>query len=128
MARILLVDDYDDIRWLLRDLLVSEGHDVLTARDGVDGLEKFDPDLVDLVLTDMNMPNMNGPQLIEAIHARAPQTPIIGMTGGLIPDLLELERQRLNIQGFFSKPMDLRELRSTNQTLLDRQPLAPHAA
>lgn len=110
MPRILVVDDSDDLRSILADAL-EQDHTVFTAGDGAEGLALFNSAAIDLVLTDMSMPKMSGPALIAAIKHQSPQTPIIGMTGGLPTHLLEPERQRLGIQGFFSKPMSLHDLR-----------------
>ena len=112
MARILIVDDYADIRLVLAAALEDE-HTVITATDGEDGLATFLAQPIDLVLTDMSMPKMTGPELITAIHQHAPLTPIIGMTAGLHPSLIPMEQDRLGIQGFFSKPMELHDLRRT---------------
>ena len=59
------------------------------------------------------MHKKTGPELIAALHQHSPHTPIIVMTAGLHPSLIQLEQDRLGIQGFFSKPMELHDLRRT---------------
>jgi DNA-binding NtrC family response regulator len=117
MPRILLVDDFESIRMVLADALEADGHTVTTAKNGADALAIFVNDPHDLVLTDMQMPFITGPQLIAEIQHRSPSTPIIGMSGAADPSRIELERHRLGIAAFFAKPMDLHELRRTVSTL-----------
>jgi CheY-like chemotaxis protein len=79
---ILVVDDEEDMRELLRLRLVAAGHRVATASNGREavrilGLERFD-----LVLTDILMPEEDGLELIAAIRASQPDMPIIAMSGG----------------------------------------------
>ncbi len=117
MARILLVEDYEPIRRLLTKALELDGH-MVTARDnGTQALTVFIDNTHDLVITDMEMPYLSGPELIAEIQQLSPATPIIGMTGGPIPEPMEQERQRLNIAAMFAKPMDLGALRQTVHTL-----------
>ena len=68
MARILAVDDSRVIRDMVSTILISEGHDVVTAEDGVDALDKAREEVFDLVLSDINMPNMNGISLISKLR------------------------------------------------------------
>lgn len=127
MACILVVDDYADIRMILAEALADE-HTVITAGDGEEGFTLFQMQPVDLILTDMSMPKMTGLQFIAKIQAHAPQIPIIGMSGGLHPRLVDLERRRLGIQGFFPKPMELHDLRRTIRTVLAQRPSVTTAA
>lgn len=67
---IMTVDDSPSMRALLRHALTSEGYEVAAAEDGVDALERIDGSAPDLVITDINMPRMDGFGLIEALRAR----------------------------------------------------------
>ena len=69
MANILIVDDSDIIRDSLRELLVGAGFDVTEGVDGVEGLEKAKSAKHDLIITDFNMPNMNGLEMSKEIKA-----------------------------------------------------------
>src|SRR5437868_4530767 len=71
MARtVLIVDDHDDIRAILRDVLVEEGYDVLVACNGEEGLTKLRGAVRPcVVLLDLMMPVMDGWQLLEAMRA-----------------------------------------------------------
>lgn len=64
MADILIVDDDPDVVEALSDLLTLEGHSVRTARDGLDGLSCLDARLPDVVLLDIEMPQMTGPEMV----------------------------------------------------------------
>lgn len=68
MARILAVDDSRVIRDMVSAILIAEGHEVITADDGVDAMEKARGQDFDLVLSDINMPNMNGISLISKLR------------------------------------------------------------
>ena len=81
MAHILIIDDDRAIRDFLRSALESRGHRVSTAENGYDALSVFDH-TVDLVITDMIMPHMNGAETIHCLKAKSPGLPIIGISGG----------------------------------------------
>jgi len=81
-ARILVVDDALTIRELQRSILERAGYEVLTAVDGEDALRRLDDEDVDLVLTDVEMPQMDGFRLTEAIRAedRHAGLPVVVLT------------------------------------------------
>ena len=68
MARILAVDDSQLIRDMVSTILTAEGHEVVTAEDGFDAMEKARDEVFELVLSDLNMPNMNGISLISKMR------------------------------------------------------------
>jgi len=68
MSKILVVDDSLTIRNLVKSLFEATGADVETAEYGVEGLEVFANQCPDLVIADVNMPRLNGVQMIEAIR------------------------------------------------------------
>ncbi len=67
---IVIVDDSESIREVVGFTLVNAGHKVLSAVDGKDALQYFDGEKVDLVVTDLHMPQMNGIELIKEIRGR----------------------------------------------------------
>lgn len=67
-ARILTVDDSASVRMTTKIALTNAGYEVTEAVDGLDGLNKAKADNYDLIVTDLNMPNMNGLQMIEALR------------------------------------------------------------
>ena len=82
MARILVIDDEDQLRDLLRLMLERAGHDVLEAPDGDVGVATVSAQQVDMVITDMVMPNKEGSETIREIRKSHPQIKIIAISGG----------------------------------------------
>ena len=70
MARILIADDEDGVRSYLAEALEREGHTILPASDGAQAAQLLDREGVDLVLSDLKMPGMDGLELIEEIRSR----------------------------------------------------------
>jgi CheY-like chemotaxis protein len=92
--RVLLVDDDPLVRKLISGYLVAAGYVVRTAVDGLDALAKLRAGLPDLIISDLNMPRMSGRELLEVVHKRFPQIPVIissadacnEMPGGVVAD------------------------------------------
>jgi DNA-binding response OmpR family regulator len=80
MPKILVIDDGDNIREMLSDYLKNAGYDVVTAKDGEEGFQKFNESNFDLVITDFEMPRCNGNKVAEKIYNKTKNIPIIGMT------------------------------------------------
>src|SRR5258708_20979936 len=81
MARILVIDDDPVIRALMSTSLEACGHCVLEAADGQAGVEMFDRDRIDLVVTDIVMPVQEGIATIGAIRRLSPSVPILAISG-----------------------------------------------
>src|SRR5437762_860223 len=83
MATILVVDDDDSIRELIAKIVRLSGHDVVAARDGSEAVAIFssDPDSIDLVITDLKMPVMDGNEAIRRIREARPHVTIICVSG-----------------------------------------------
>jgi CheY-like chemotaxis protein len=79
--RVLVVDDEDYLRELLRDILDSLGHQVVEAEDGFKALELFDSQAFDVVFTDIGMPGMSGWELARSIRERNGEIPLAVLTG-----------------------------------------------
>jgi CheY-like chemotaxis protein len=82
--RILVVDDEPSIRDVAREILESQGYEVLTAADGVDGLHALSKSLPDLVISDLNMPRMSGFEFLAVVRERFPHIATIAMSGEYI--------------------------------------------
>ena len=115
MATILTVDDSPSVRQMVKLVLGSSGHSVTEACDGADGLAKAAAQKFDLVLTDLQMPEMDGFQLTAAIRERerqnpaVPRLPIIALTAHAMID----DRARClaaGMDGYLSKPILAEEL------------------
>ncbi|MGH9489643.1 MAG: PAS domain S-box protein [Terriglobales bacterium] len=88
-ATILVAEDEDGVRALVRDTLTAHGFRVLESRDGREALQicSDHPGRIDLLLTDVVMPNMDGRRLAERLHALRPETKILFMSGYADPQL-----------------------------------------
>jgi diguanylate cyclase (GGDEF)-like protein len=78
---VLSVDDDGELRELLHELICQMGHASVTAADGVDALEKMEEKQFDIVITDINMPRLNGVGLIKRITSDFSDTDVIAITG-----------------------------------------------
>ncbi|MDH3557808.1 MAG: response regulator, partial [Deltaproteobacteria bacterium] len=78
---VLSVDDDGELRKLLHELISQMGHASVTAADGVDALEKMEEKHFDIVITDINMPRLNGVGLIKRIASDFSDTDVIAITG-----------------------------------------------
>jgi len=79
--RILIIDDDDDFRKVLKEILIDEGYELIEARDGILGLEMFKGERADLVILDLKMPRMNGTDVLLELKRMEPDVPVIIMTG-----------------------------------------------
>lgn len=82
MARILLIEDNDPVRALLRENLELEGHTVIEARDGQEGLDLFRQAGADLVITDIVMPEKEGLAVLMELRNAHPPVNVIAISGG----------------------------------------------
>jgi two-component system chemotaxis response regulator CheY len=108
---VLAVDDSASIRQMVSFTLKSAGYDVVEAVDGMDGLEKAKAKGVNLVLTDQNMPRMDGLTLIKSLRAM-PQyaaTPILMLTTES-SDAMKSQGRAAGATGWLVKPFDPQKL------------------
>jgi CheY-like chemotaxis protein len=82
MQRILVVDDERDVRDSVKCVLDLAGYEVLTAENVTEALEQLQRTPMDLVITDIIMPKMNGVQAIESIRRAFPTVRIVAISGG----------------------------------------------
>lgn len=122
MARVMAVDDDHVIRGLLEVNLEMEGHEVVTAVDGQDALDKCKEQVPDLILLDVMMPNVNGWQVAESLKAdpATRHVPIVFLSARA----MEADVRKgtdLGVQAYVTKPfdpIDLMEL--VNRLLAER--------
>ncbi|MFN7952421.1 MAG: response regulator [bacterium] len=107
MASILAVDDSPSMRKLVASTLTSAGHQVLEAEDGVAALRVAQGRSVQLVITDVNMPNMNGLELIGKLRGLATYkfTPILVLTTEMDPNKKQ-QAKASGATGWIVKPFD----------------------
>lgn len=109
MSTILLVDDEANILSGLSFALSDEGYNVLTATNGKEAWSLVNSNIIDLVITDLRMPEMSGNELIKKISSAYPTLPVVVLTGhGTIETAVETMRE--GAIDFFTKPVDLDKL------------------
>ena len=107
--RILVVDDDDNLRWVIQTQLEQMGYAVATAADGVTALEAIEKQPPALVLTDLKMPGMSGMELLERIRRDYPEIPVLIMTAfGTIQSAVQA--MRAGAYDYLAKPIDYDEL------------------
>ena len=122
MARILVVDDENNIRMMMRLVLQHVGHVVESASDGLEGLEKFgDGDAFDLVLLDQRMPGMEGLDVLREMRKRNVLTKIVMATAFGTIDLA-IEAMKEGATDFLRKPFTAEMLRGALQSALGESP------
>ena len=116
-STILVVDDEEEIRALLAEVLQTEGRKILQARNGQGALRWVDSLPVDLVILDLMMPEMDGVETFRRIHAAHPELPVVIVTGYTESDLIV---KVLGIGPFtvLSKPVDVHTLRKVVNQIL----------
>ena len=101
---ILIIDDDVSIRDSLSAFFEDEGYQVLTAENGRQGMAVIDAKPVDLVLTDLRMPEMDGLEVMQAIHGRRPDLPMIVISGAGDRDDIILAL-RMGARDYITKPV-----------------------
>lgn len=112
MAKILIIEDDDIVRSLIRRVLEKHGHEVKEAADGREGVHLFRTDPVDLIITDIIMPHKEGLETIRELVATNPDVKIIAISGGgrVSPyDYLEMA-EKFGAAKTFEKPFEWEEL------------------
>jgi CheY-like chemotaxis protein len=82
MPSVLVVDDEDQVRQLIRETLEQAGYEVREARDGKEGLERYRAKPTDLVIMDILMPDQDGLESIMTLRREFPACRVIAITGG----------------------------------------------
>lgn len=124
MKKILVIDDSETIRQQVRHALAATGYEIVEAVDGIDGLEKLRTvtDL-DMALCDVNMPRMNGLDMIAEVQRTGPKIPILMLTTEGQPSLIRRAREA-GAKGWIVKPFKPELLVAAVTKLID----PPHVA
>ena len=121
MARknILIVDDSFSIREIVRLTLEREGYEVFVGVDGVDALNYLDGRRLDLIITDLHMPNLDGFGLVREIRRRAgyKHVPVLFLTTETNNDL-KMKAREEGVTGWLLKPFDMDRLKKTVNKLV----------
>src|SRR5215470_8981781 len=110
MARILVIDDDQPVRTAIKTVLEIQGHQVVIANDGCEGLKTLETEHFDVLMVDMFMPGMDGFETIDRIRRRDLELPIIMMSGlAAPPDLANRSTQLGTIRSLWKpfRPADL---------------------
>jgi DNA-binding response OmpR family regulator len=119
---VLIVDDDEVIRSLLRLTLPDEGYDLVEAEDGDQALQITDADQPALVLLDWRMPGISGKDVLTALKQRHPDVPVIVLTAE--PEAnVRAQAESLGADVFISKPFSPLQLLATVERLLPDRPL-----
>jgi CheY-like chemotaxis protein len=103
---ILVIDDNAAIRELLRLVLEEEGYEVIEAANGAEGLQRYQATPTDLVITDLQMPGMDGLELLMALRRMVPTPALIAISG----DRDALTQARELTPHTFAKPLSLEQV------------------
>jgi len=121
MARILVIDDDEQVLDMLYESLTREGYDVLRASNGEQGLRLYRQEHVDLIITDIIMPEKEGIETIIELRQDFPDVKIIAMSGGGrigTKDYLHLAKI-FGVQRTFTKPVAREQLLDAITELLE---------
>jgi DNA-binding response OmpR family regulator len=116
-GRVLVVDDEYDIQQILAELLEDAGYRVLVAKNGLEALERLGEDRVDLIILDIMMPLMSGPEMVDTLRRQGSEMPPIlmisaGSTG-------EETAQALGCE-FLRKPFGIDDILERTQEMIRR--------
>lgn len=106
---VLIIDDEEELRILLAEILHEADYKVFLARDGKEGIEKFKNHKIDIVFTDLGMPEMNGWQVAKTIKALDPDVPVV-LISGWGRDLKDQDITNTGVDYLASKPFHIDEI------------------
>jgi DNA-binding NtrC family response regulator len=115
--KILVVDDEPGIRELLFDILNFLGYQSLMASNGIEALETLARNEVDLIISDIRMPRMNGIELLKTVKERNLEIPFVLISGYKINDADRAFAEEL-ANGFLAKPFEIEQIKALINNLL----------
>ena len=119
MTKILVIDDERSSRNSIKDILQYEGHEVVLAENGMEGLVSVKSEKPDIVFCDIKMPKMEGIEVLERIKEFSADTPVIMISGhGTIDTAIEAIRK--GAYDFIEKPLDLNRILITIKNATDK--------
>ncbi|HNP70151.1 MAG TPA: response regulator [Kouleothrix sp.] len=118
---VLIVEDDAATRRLYKFMLTNGGYPVIEAEDGVAALEQLAKHPCELVITDMNMPRMDGMELIQAIRRDYSDVYVILITAFGTPDT-EKQARRIGANDYLAKPFDFEELERRVRLFFESRP------
>ncbi|MEP7152857.1 MAG: response regulator [Nitrospira sp.] len=122
LASILVIEDDEAVRGLFRAILEPVGYLVQEASTGWDGIRRFRDSPTDLVMTDMDMPQADGVEVIQQLRADYPAVKILAVSGSKAANQLLSEALQLGADAMLPKPVGIVELRAVVACLLAGPP------
>lgn len=120
MQRVLIVDDEDDFRAIVKEILTDEGFYVAEASNGLIAVEIFKDSSIDAVLLDLRMPHMDGIETMQELRKMNPHIPVIILTAfGDIPTAVEAVKQ--GAYDFITKPPEFDRLITTIKRVVEKR-------
>jgi DNA-binding NtrC family response regulator len=118
--RVLIIDDNEMIREALSEMLSQAGYSILEAEDGKSAIQLTSLEPVDLIITDLFMPEIDGLEVIQHVRRQHPRVKIIAMSGGGSRGLVELlsVAQKMGAHKIFMKPFEWDEILGAIEELL----------
>ena len=121
-TRILVVDDERSMREMLSILLEREGYEAVGAKNGQEALQLFETSLFDLVISDIQMPGINGIELLSRIKTLAPEVPVLMITAFSTAEQA-VDAIKLGAFHYFTKPFNNDEIRALVRNALEKRDL-----
>lgn len=120
--KILIIEDNEDLVFSLTKVLQNEGYHVVSANSGEDGLSILQKDLIDLILLDLNLPKMNGLEILSKVKENDPDMVVLMMTAstGVQPAIEALKKGAFE---YLMKPFELDELKVVVRNALESHQL-----
>lgn len=123
MIKVLVIEDDKNIRKMLCKTLENNGYDCIEANNGIQGLEQFETTNVDMIITDIMMPRMDGNEFTTHIRRKYPDIPILMLTA--LEDFQSKEKGFISgTDDYMVKPIDTKEMLLRIKALLRRYKLA----
>jgi len=114
--QVLIVDDSQELANVIADFLSMYGYQVHTARDGYDALQCMNSQQIQIVVSDIHMPRMDGFTLMGEIKTRYPKVPIVLITGFSVSEAQKMAFER-GANAFVAKPFKLKELKNVIESV-----------
>ncbi len=121
MSLILVVDDEDYLRTLVEKILKKNGHDVVLARSGKEAVKLCQEKAFDLVVTDLEMPEMGGLELIHSLRGTHKNLPVLAVSGAFSRGFLRVATA-LGAVGTLKKPFKQGDLLAMADKILGKKP------
>ncbi|MEW6305677.1 MAG: response regulator [Verrucomicrobiota bacterium] len=112
MARVLIVDDDAEFLGMLREALQTAGHDVVEACNGDEALDQFHSNVIDVIITDIVMPQRGGIETIVELRKEYPDLKVIAISGAVVNGQSRMLdwAKRVGASRTFMKPFEVKDL------------------